>query len=144
MHLFAILENSTLRRDCDLLRQVSLYLTNLFDRVHGLFDAIEQFTVEELVETETARSSSALTLPRSCCLLSVGQAEILSAAEIAEMATASISSRMYSIVPNRESYAFDGTQSTLFSSKLSCWVGTLVWFRVCLFDVVSPDKFPCT
>ena len=33
MHLSAILENSTLRRDCDLLCQVSLYLTNLFDRV---------------------------------------------------------------------------------------------------------------
>ena len=33
MHLFAIFENSTLRSDCDLLRQVSLYLTNLFDRV---------------------------------------------------------------------------------------------------------------
>ena len=31
MHLVAILENSTLRRDCDLLRQFSLYLTNLFD-----------------------------------------------------------------------------------------------------------------
>ena len=31
MHLFVILENSTLRRDCDLFRQVSLYLTNLFD-----------------------------------------------------------------------------------------------------------------
>ena len=35
-------------------------------------------------------------------------------------------------------------QSTLFRSKLSCWVGTLVLFLVCLFDVVSPDKFPCT
>ena len=33
MHLSAILDNSTLRRDCDLLRQVSLYLTNLFDKV---------------------------------------------------------------------------------------------------------------
>ena len=33
LHLFAILENSTLRLDCVLLRQVSLYLTNLFDRV---------------------------------------------------------------------------------------------------------------
>ena len=33
LHLFAILENSTLRRDCDLLRQFSLYLTIFFDRV---------------------------------------------------------------------------------------------------------------
>ena len=31
--LFAILENSTLRRDCDLFRQVTLYLTNQFGRV---------------------------------------------------------------------------------------------------------------
>ena len=52
MHLFAILENSTLRRDCDLLRQV-------FDKVllsiPELFDAIGLFTVEELVETEAAK-----------------------------------------------------------------------------------------
>ena len=32
-------------------------------------------------------------------------------------------------------------QSTLFRSKLSCWVGTLVLFWVCLFDVVSRDRF---
>ena len=52
MHLFAILENSTLRRDCDRLRQV-------FDKVllsiPGLFGAIGLFTVEELVETEAAK-----------------------------------------------------------------------------------------
>ena len=33
MHLFAFLQNSTLRRDCDLSRLVSLYLTNRFDKV---------------------------------------------------------------------------------------------------------------
>ena len=33
LHLSAILENSTLRLDCILWRQVSLYLTNLFARV---------------------------------------------------------------------------------------------------------------
>ena len=57
MHLFAILENSTLRRDCDLLRQVSLYqsVRQRALSIPGLFDAIGLFTVEELVETENAR-----------------------------------------------------------------------------------------
>ena len=55
-----------------------------------------------------------------------------------------LSSKIYSITPNRENFAFDGKQSTLFKSKLSCWVGTLVMFWVCLFDVVSRDRFPCT
>ena len=45
------------------------------------------------------------------------------------------------IAPNRENFAFDGTQSTLLRSKLSCWVGTLVWLWVCLFDVVLRDEF---
>ena len=40
--------------------------------------------------------------------------------------TASSSSKMYSIAPNRENLAFDGTHSTLFRSKLWCWVGVLV------------------
>ena len=59
MHLFAILENSTLRPDCDLLRQVS--------------------TVEELVETETAKfivvgfdfATIVLSPSCSCILLAV-------------------------------------------------------------------------
>ena len=59
--------------------------------------------------------------------------------------TASVSSKIYSIAPNRENFAFDGTQSTLlFRSKLSWWVGTLVWLWVWLFHVVLRDKFPCT
>ena len=33
LHLFAILEKSTLRLDCNFLRQVSMYFTNLFDKV---------------------------------------------------------------------------------------------------------------
>ena len=53
MHLFAILENSTLRSDCDLLRQVYL-----FDRVLEVslgFSTQSDCSVEELVETETAK-----------------------------------------------------------------------------------------
>ena len=58
LYLFAIFENSTLRRDCDLLRQVSLYLTYLFDRVLRVspgFSTQSDCSVEELVETETDR-----------------------------------------------------------------------------------------
>ena len=58
--------------------------------------------------------------------------------------TASLSSEMCSIAPNRANFAFDGTHATLFRLKMSCWVGTLVLLWVCLFDVVSRDKFPCT
>ena len=76
MHLFATLENSTLRRDCDLLRQV-------FDKVllsiPGLFDAIGLFTVEELVETEAAKfiivgfdfATILLSLLCSCILFAI-------------------------------------------------------------------------
>ena len=51
---------------------------------------------------------------------------------------------MYSIAPNREDFAFDETWSTLLRSKLSCWVGNLVQFWVCLIDVVLRDEFPRT
>ena len=58
LHLFAILENSTLRLDCVVLLQASLYLTKHFDRgalnIPGLFDATGFCTVEELVETVKA------------------------------------------------------------------------------------------
>ena len=31
-----------------------------------------------------------------------------------------------------------------YSSQESCWIGTLVWFWVCLFDGVLRNMFPCT
>ena len=34
--------------------------------------------------------------------------------------TASLSSKVYSIAPNRENFAFDGTRSTLFRAKDLC------------------------
>ena len=33
VHLFAIIKNSTLRRDCNLLRQLYPFLTHLFDKL---------------------------------------------------------------------------------------------------------------
>ena len=103
MHLFAILANSTLRRDCDLLRQVSLSVLDQSVRqgalsIPSLFNAIGLFTVEELVETETARFIVAcfyfchdpvvsfLFLHPVRHRSGAGQAEILSAAERPEMA----------------------------------------------------------
>ena len=193
-HLFAILENSTLRRHWNFLRQVSLNLTNLFDKVllsiPGLFDAIGLFTVEEFVETETARFivvgfdlASILLSPFCSCILfarAQQRAEMADVKQIKKIVplmaceipfcqyvcklvfgvdvpdlnflgsrlslsnnqssatlwvqdtclivglrplriiliTASLSSKMYIIAPNRENFAFDGTQSTLFRSKL--------------------------
>ena len=58
--------------------------------------------------------------------------------------TASMSSKMYSTAPNRENFAFDRTFWTSFRSNLSRWVGTLVWFWLCLFVVVLRDEFPRT
>ena len=56
--------------------------------------------------------------------------------------TASLSSKMQSIALNWEDFAVDVTKSTLLDSKLSCWVGVLVWLWVCLFDGVSRNRFP--
>ena len=56
--------------------------------------------------------------------------------------TASLSSKMYIIAPNRENFAFDGTQSTLFRSKLSCWVGTLVGFGCACLMWYHATGFP--
>ena len=53
------------------------------------------------------------------------------------------SSKMWSIAPNWEEFAFDETYSTLLKSRLSRWIGVLVWLWVCLFDGVSRDRFPC-
>ena len=58
--------------------------------------------------------------------------------------TASVSSKMYSTAPNWEDFVFDETWSTLLRSRLSCLIKTLVWFWVCLFDVVLHDEFPRT
>ena len=224
MHLFAILENSTLRHDCHLLRQVSLHLTNLSDRVlwvsPGFSTQSDSAQSKNLSRQVTPSSSSALTLPRSCSLLSalasflpsfwcswsswnsermadvkqikkivpliacespfcqyvcklvfgVDMLDLNSGVQInlsnnqsratlwvldtclivglrplmIILITASLSSKMYSIAPNRENFAFDGTKSTLFRWRLSCWVGILVLFREGWFDVVLRDKFPCT
>ena len=51
---------------------------------------------------------------------------------------------MYGNAPNRENFAFGRTWSTLLRSKLSYWVGFLVWFWVCLCGVVFRDEFPRT
>ena len=55
LHLFAILENSTLRLDCVLFASGLLVLDQSVRQgalsIPGLFDAIGLFTVEELVET---------------------------------------------------------------------------------------------
>ena len=67
LHLFAILENSTLRLDWILLRQVSLYLTNLFDRVHwGSPGFLTEANSAQSMNLSRQVMSSALTLPRSC------------------------------------------------------------------------------
>ena len=67
-HLFAILENSTLRRDWNFLRRQGAL------SIPGLFDAIGLFTFEELVETETATFivvgfdfATILLSPFRCC-----------------------------------------------------------------------------
>ena len=57
--------------------------------------------------------------------------------------TASLSSKIYNTASLREEFAFDGTQSTLFRSKLSCLVGALVCFLVRLLDVVRCNKSTC-
>ena len=76
MHLFTVLENSTLRRDCDFLRQVSLCLTNLFDRVLWVspgFSVQSDCSQSKNLprQWKPGSSSSALTLKRSCCLLPI-------------------------------------------------------------------------
>ena len=74
LNLFAILENSTLRLDCVLSRQVSLNLTNLFDRVLRVSQGFSARPDSALSgnlsrQRRPGSSSSALTLPRSCSLL---------------------------------------------------------------------------
>ena len=80
---FAILENSTLRRDCDLLRQVSLYLTNLFDRVLRVSPGFS-------TQPDSAQSKNLSAFDFATILShrfgAAGQADILSAAERPEMA----------------------------------------------------------
>ena len=51
---------------------------------------------------------------------------------------------MCSIAPDRENFTFKGKQSTFYGLELSCWVGTLVWFWVCLRDVVLRNESPRT
>ena len=95
LHLSAILENSALRLDCVLLRQVSLYLTNLFDRVlsvsSGFLTQLDS-AVKELVETGETRCIVGLDFamilfsflflhPFRQRFGAAGQAEILSAAQ---------------------------------------------------------------
>ena len=74
LHLLAILENPTLRLDCVLWRQVSLYLTNLLDKVlwvsPGFSTQSDSAQSKNLSrQVRPGSSSSALTLPRYCCLL---------------------------------------------------------------------------
>ena len=66
-HLFAILENSTLPHDWNFLRQVSLNLTNLFDKMLWVSLGFSNLSRQR----RPSSSSSALTLPRSCCPLPV-------------------------------------------------------------------------
>ena len=73
MHLFVVLENSTLRRrDYDLLRQVYPYFTNMFDSalwVSPDFSTQSDCSQSKNLSTQTRPSSlSTLTLSRSCSL----------------------------------------------------------------------------
>ena len=75
LHLFNTLENSTLRLDWILLLQVSLYLSNHFDRVPwvspGFLTQSDFAESKNLLRQVRPDSTSALTLPQSFPLLSV-------------------------------------------------------------------------
>ena len=76
LHLSATLENSTMRLDWNLLLQVSVYLSNHFDRVPwvspGCLTQSDSAQSPNLSRhAKPSSSSSALTLPRSCSLLPV-------------------------------------------------------------------------
>ena len=58
------------------------------------------------------------------------------------LVTASLSSKTFNIALEWENFTFEGTLSTWHKSRLSCLVGTLVWFVVRLFDEVLGNRFP--
>ena len=59
--------------------------------------------------------------------------------------TASFSSNTYNIaLKSRRRLSVRRNLIKIHSLRVSCWVGTLVLFWVCLFDVVSRDRFPRT
>ena len=93
----------------------------------------ESWVVSRLILSNN-QSRTTLWVLDTCLIVGLPLAMII-------LITASLSSKIYSIAPNWEDFAFEETWSTLLRSRLSCWVGTLVWFSVCSFDVVLRDEF---